>query len=184
MKDIAELLKYLTPSIVVLLTAFFLVRNFLKNEAKKRTEEIESEQKRRLLELKFNNQKLITPLRLQAYERIVLLLERISPLSMLLRENLPGVSVHQMQNKLLKTIREEFEHNLSQQLYISQKAWELVKNAKEEITQLVNTASHKLDEKATSADLNNKIIELTVEKGKLQNEIALEYLKKEIQEIF
>ncbi|MCF8297375.1 MAG: hypothetical protein K9J13_07540 [Saprospiraceae bacterium] len=184
MKDIAELLKYLTPSIVVLVTAYLIIRNFLKNEEKRRTEEIESENKKRLLEYKFNNQKLITPLRLQAYERIILLLERISPLSMLLRENIPGVTVHQMHNRLLKTIREEFEHNLSQQLYISQQAWKLVKNAKEEITQLVNTASHKLDEKATSVDLNNKIIELTVEKGKLQTEIALEFLKKEIQEIF
>lgn len=184
MKDISELLKYLTPSIVVLITAYLIIRSFLKNEEKRRIEKQESEQKIRLLELKFNNSKLITPLRLQAYERIILLLERISPLSMLLRENLPGVTLQQMQNKLLKTVREEFEHNLSQQLYISQDAWNLVKNAKEEITQLVNTASHKLGENATSADLNNKIIELTVEKGELQNAVAIEFLKKEIHEIF
>ncbi len=184
MKELAELLKYITPSIVVLVAAYMIIRGFLKNEEKRRTDELKNEEKKRLLEISHKNQKYITPLRLQAYERIILLLERISPLSMLLRENLPGVTASQMQNKLLKAIREEFEHNLSQQLYISHKAWNLVKDAKEEITQLINTASHQLDDKAGSDELNKKIIELTVEKGKLQNEIALEFLKTEIQKIF
>lgn len=124
--------------------------------------------------------KIMLPLRLQAYERLVLFLERIHPSNLVMRLNAPELSAVRLQALLLKTIREEFEYNLSQQLYVSAQAWELVKNAKEEMVLLINCAATNLDEKAASAELVKTIFELMVEKGKLPVENALEMIRKEV----
>jgi len=184
MTDILEILKYILPSLVVLACAFFLVSRFLENDMKRRELESETAQKQKLIELKISLSKTITPIRLQAYERIILFLERISPHSLLIRINKPGLSVKQLQMKLIQAIREEYEHNLSQQLYVSAEGWKLTRNAKEQMIQLINGAALKLAENATSMEFNNKIIELSVEIGKLPNEKALDFLKKEVRELF
>ena len=129
-------------------------------------------------------QRIILPLRLQAYERIVLYLERITPNNLIMRLNRPEMNAMQFQSLLIKTIREEFEYNLSQQLYISTKAWELVKNAKEETTNLINQASSKVTENATSAELVRVLFEHFLEKEKLPVDKALDEVKKEIQKSF
>jgi hypothetical protein len=129
-------------------------------------------------------QKIILPLRLQAYERIILFLERISPNNMIMRLNKPEMSSFQLQSALIKTIREEFEYNLSQQLYISLKGWELVKNAKEETIKLINVASGKIPETASAGELVKIIFDLALEKNRLPVDVAIDEIKKEIQKIF
>jgi len=129
-------------------------------------------------------QKILLPLRLQAYERIILFLERISPNSLIMRMNKPEMSSVQLQSALIKVIREEFEYNLSQQLYISLKAWELVKNAKEETIKLINMASGRIQETASSGELIKSILDLAVEKERLPVNDAIDEIKKEIQKIF
>ena len=129
-------------------------------------------------------QKIILPLRLQAYERIILFLERISPNNMIMRLNKPEMSSVQLQSALIKTIREEFEYNLSQQLYISLKGWELVKNAKEETIKLINVASGKIPETASAGELVKIIFDLALEKDRLPVDVAIDEIKKEIQKIF
>ena len=129
-------------------------------------------------------QKIILPLRLQAYERIVLYLERITPNNLIMRLNKPEMNAIQFQSLLIKTIREEFEYNLSQQLYISSKAWELVKNAKEETITLINQASSKVPEAGSSADLVRVLFEQFLEKEKLPVDTALDEVKQEIQRCF
>ncbi len=123
METIAEILKYVLPSLVVLATAYYLLKLFLDKEAEK-TE----------IQMKSDLQKLSLPVRMQAYERLVLLLERIEPAGLLIRSNVPGMSAAQLQSELVQSIRSEFEHNLSQQLYVSTKVWEMVRNAREETT--------------------------------------------------
>jgi len=129
-------------------------------------------------------QKIILPLRLQAYERIILFLERISPNNLIMRMNKQEMSSIQLQSALVKVIREEFEYNLSQQLYISLKAWELVKNAKEETIKLINMASCKIPETAPSGELIKNILDLAIEKERLPVNDAIDEIKKEIQKIF
>ena len=73
---------------------------------------------------------------MRAYERIVLFLERTQPNSILMRQNLTKMNCLQLQTTLLKQIREEFEHNVAQQLYVSREAWALVCNAKESLVKL------------------------------------------------
>jgi len=131
-----------------------------------------------------DEKKVILPLRLQAYERFVLFLERIHPSNLLMRISNPELRAAQLQALLVRTIREEFEYNLSQQLYISGQSWELIKNAKEEMVAMINKASMKTGEQAPSGDLVKAILELLVEKGKLPSELALEEIKKELQRLF
>ena len=129
-------------------------------------------------------QKIILTLRLQAYERIILFLERTSPNNLIMRLNKPEMSSLQLQSALVKVIREEFEYNLSQQLYISFKAWELVKNAKEETIKLINVASGKIPDTASSGELVKIIFDLALEKEKLPVNVAIDEIKKELQLIF
>jgi hypothetical protein len=129
-------------------------------------------------------QKIILPLRLQACERIVLFLDRIAVNNLILRINRPEMSALQLQSALVGTIRDEFEYNLSQQLYISAKAWEMVKNAKEETIRMINTASMKSSENAPSSEMIRILLELVLAEEKSAVDIALDEVKKEIQKSF
>jgi hypothetical protein len=101
-----------------------------------------------------------------------------------MRLSSPDLTAAQLQLLLVRTIREEFEYNLSQQLYVSQNSWELIKNAKEETIAMVNNASSGLDENAMSSDLVKKIFDLAVTRGKLPVETALDEIKSELRKMF
>ena len=128
--------------------------------------------------------KIILPLRLQAYERIVLYLERINPNSLLQRISKPEMTPVQLQSALIKAIREEFEYNLSQQLYVSHRSWELVKNAKEETIKLIYSAAGKVAEGASSQELVKNIFDQMMVNEKMPCDFALEEIKKELQKNF
>jgi len=142
MADILEILKYILPSLIVFLTVFYFLKKYFENEDKKRNHQT-------LLK----NKDIITPLRLQAYERIILFLERISPESLIIRVNKPGFTSKELHTELINTIRVEWEHNLSQQLYISHKSWEVVKNARANVIQLINIATDKAKGDSQSMNL-------------------------------
>ncbi|MEI7727646.1 MAG: hypothetical protein WCK09_21235 [Bacteroidota bacterium] len=153
--------------------AFFLLWYYLKN-TRKPAPVIENN----------HDHATILPLRLQAYERFVLFLERIHPSNLIMRLNNPELTALQLQSLLVRTIREEFEYNLSQQLYVSGNSWELIKNAKEETIAMINQATSGLFEVAQSADLVKMVFELAISRGKLPVEIALEEIKQELQRLF
>jgi hypothetical protein len=121
---------------------------------------------------------------LQAYERVVLLLERISPESLIMRTQKSSMSSKQFQSLLISSIRAEFEHNLSQQIYISQNSWEAVKNAKESIIKLINVAAARLKPEATSAELGKTILEMYVSIEIQPVTSAIKIVKDEISSEF
>lgn len=161
------------PAGGVLLTAYF----FLRKQSEK---EIRSLQ----IELKRSRQEFFLPSRVEAYQRAVLLMERIHPGSLVMRLHNPGHPAKRMQSDLLQSIREEYDHNVSQQLFISPQAWEMVRNSKEETIKIINIAGNQMDAASTATDLAAKIFEIVAEVGKLPSEITVEYLKKEFQELF
>lgn len=174
MNAFIELLKIIIPAGAVFAAAYFLVKRFLDNE-----------QNRREFELKKNNQSTITPLKIQAYERIVIYLERINPNSLVIRVNKNGMNARILQMELINTVKSEYEHNLSQQIYMSHNAWEMVKNAKEEVIQLINISSSKIAPDAPSSELAMMILNITANLDKkLPSELAIAYIKKEISQIF
>jgi len=101
------------------------------------------------------------------------------------RVNKNGFTARQLHLELIKVIKTEYEHNLVQQIYISYNAWELVKTSKEEITKLINVSATKVAHDAPGNDLAMMILNITssLEK-KMPNEVALEYIKKEVSQIF
>ena len=168
-----EIIKYTLPALIVFLTAFFILRAMIKNEEQKRN-----------LEINLASHKTILPIRLQAYERITMFLERISPESLIMRANQPNMTASQLQNELINTIRAEFDHNLSQQVYISHEAWEMVKKARAGIIQLINNASEQIKPEASSITLSKKILEMIMEHKVTPIGSALSFIKKEVQELY
>lgn len=166
--------------ILIFSGAFLLLWYYLKNRQKQQPDPVQKLQtdveKSELL-------RAIMPLRLQALERFVLFLERIHPSNLVMRLNNPDLSSVQLQSLLVRTIREEFEYNLSQQLYISTQTWELIRNSKEEMISLVNQASARAGEQAMASDLVKIIFDLTMEKGRLPSETALEEVKQELKKL-
>jgi hypothetical protein len=164
-----EILKITIPSLIVFLTAWVLLRNMIRNDQDKRRQE-----------LIMQSGRTIVPIRLQAYERIVLFLERISLESLLVRTNTPGMTASDLHNALLNTIRSEFEHNLSQQIYMSQQAWEVVKNARSTTIKIINTEFEKTPNTSTGLDFSRKLLERVMELEKEPTRTAIEYIKNEI----
>ena len=167
-----EIVKIILPAGIVFLTTYYLVKNFLDHESRKKT-----------LDLKLANKTILTPIRLQAYERVVLFLERINPSSMVMRAN-KGISAPMLQGELLKTIRSEFEHNLSQQIYMSNKSWDAVIKAKEETIKLINVASSKVSSDSSGMDLAQAVINISSQLTQLPTKDAIDFIKKEIGKEF
>ena len=161
------------PAVAVIYTAVFFMRKTSEREVLAMR-----------MELKKERQTFFLPNRVDAYQRAILLMERIHPNSMLMRLMNPGLPSAAFQVKLLEAIREEYEHNIAQQMYISPAGWELVKKAKEETVKIVNLAGKQMDATSNAMDLSSKIFEIVAEVGTLPTEIAVEILKKEVQELF
>jgi hypothetical protein len=173
MATLLELIKYILPALIVFFTAYLTIRQLIRND-----------QKRRDYEIMVQNKNVTTPIQLQAYERLTLFLERISPDTIVMRLNKENLTAKQLQNELLKTIRAEFDHNLSQQVYISSKAWEMVKNAKERTIKLINTTATTVKPDAPAIYLSKAILEKVAEQDEVATKKAIEYLKQEVRNYF
>ena len=99
-------------------------------------------------------------LKLQAYERLVILAERIALPNLIARMSQPGINKTDMQQLLTNTIKQEFDYNLSQQIYVSNEAWEAIRNLKEQNIHLVNQVAIILPAETTGLEMNKKIIEV------------------------
>ena len=168
-----------TAVLSVAVTGFFIYRIISSYFA--------NEHKMQMLQMKIDEHKeslkVVTPIRLQAYERMALFLERISPNSLVLRCFRPGMDLQALQTAMTKNIRDEWEHNLSQQVYITTEAWNRIREAKEEMINLINGSAVKLPADADPTSLAGAIFE-SVAKSKAPTDEALEFMKNEIQERF
>lgn len=173
MDALIEFIKILVPSSVVLYAAYLLVRTFVQKEIELKKLEVRSRTVETLL-----------PNRLQAYERMVLFLERMSPQNLLVRLSGSGMPSREFHQILLSEIRNEYNHNAAQQVYISDEVWTLIKNAKEDLIVAINDAASEMTMDSTSLDLSKKIFEKSVNKQVDPLGHALTELKKEIQQIF
>jgi hypothetical protein len=124
------------------------------------------------------------PLQLQAYERLVLLCERIALPNLISRMSQPGFTAREMQVFLIETIKQEYEYNASQQIYVSQQAWEAVRNLRDQNMLIINTISRTLPPDAAATELNRHIMEslMQEEKGALHTFVAT-LLNKEAKRI-
>jgi hypothetical protein len=173
MDIITELLRILLPAGLVLYGMFLTVRSFLDKEFE-----------RKLIELKVKNTDIVLPIRLQAYERMCLFLERISPNSLIRRVNNSEYNATELHGLLLNEIREEYSHNVSQQVYMSDEAWTQVRSAMEEVIVLINDSASGVQPDARSIELAKRIFEQMIGQNIDPTARALKFIKDEIRVVF
>ncbi len=173
MELILDFLKITLPAGLVLYAVFLIVRSFLSSQFQQHT-----------LESRQEHTKTTLPLRLQAYERMAIFLERITPNHLIVRLNDGSYNVAQFQHILVNDIKQEFYHNLSQQIYMSDEAWDLTRQAMESVISLINASAQHLEPEAPSIELARKIFENVLAEETNHIQRALKYLKSEIRSIF
>ncbi|NCC98688.1 MAG: hypothetical protein EOL95_03150 [Bacteroidia bacterium] len=168
-----EILKYTIPALIVFAVVYLMLRKYMQVEYSRRKYLLYKE-----------SQKTTLPIRLTAYERIVLFLERISPDSLLVRIQDGSMNSLQFHSALLTAIRSEYEHNVAQQVYISEEAWNVVKNAKENIVQLINACAAQVSPQDSSYDLAKLILSTYEQNSDSPTMAAIAFLKNEIKNYF
>lgn len=168
--DIFQLFGFLLPAVVTGAVAFYFFRLHTRNE----------DGRRRFL-LHKDAQKDTLPIRLQAYERMVLFLERIAINSLVVRVAPKGKSKGDYENLLIKQVETEFEHNLSQQIYMSEECWNIIKAAKNATIQIIRSAG--MSETDSPDKLREDILNQTMEKQS-PSATALAFVKKEVGELW
>lgn len=168
MQALLQTLLYFIPAALVLFACYLMITRHLEND-----------QKLKMLEFRKSINKDTLPLKLQAYERLIVFLERINPSSLLLRLNQPGLAAPQLYHDILTSIRAEYDHNVSQQLYVSPEAWNVVKKAKDDVTHVINIAMQNVGDNRSGAELGRLILELMIKHNNVPTERALEYLRQE-----
>lgn len=173
MDIISDLLKVLLPASLVLYAMYLTIKAFIDKNTTDRQLDHKAEMSKTLL-----------PLRLQAYERMTLFLERISPNNLLMRLGGQAQNVLDFQQMLLSDIREEFSHNLAQQVYISTSTWEAIKRASQETSTLINLAARELSQDAPAMELSKRIFDIVVNQNVTPSDDALKVLKQDFQNLF
>jgi hypothetical protein len=171
-----ELLVVLAIVIVALASIIFLVLNFNKKTNFSESLAVQGE-------LRKQRQEFFLSHRMEAYQRAILYMERIHPVTIVMRMNQQQMNAVLFQSMLLKAIRDEYDHNVAQQMFISPNAWHVLKNAKEETVKLINVGASELPADASSSDLAKAIITLTADINPLPSEIAIDALKAEFQQL-
>lgn len=164
-----ELLAYTLPSLITGVVAYYFFDLHTKNE----------EGRRRYL-LNKEAQKNALPLRLQAFERMALFLERINPSKLLIRITPISSDKNDYENYVIAQIEQEFEHNLTQQIYMSDECWTIIVTAKNATIQMIRKAN--MSERVDSADKLREVILSDLMEKQTPSNAALSFLKNEINE--
>lgn len=141
---------------------------------------LDDQKEQLMLSAKIERKKHIDPMRIQAFERCIILLERIRPQALVMRVYKGGMNARFTQSEFVKTIREEFNHNMGQQLYLSNNAWSLMVLAKEEIVQLIQLCSNDLEDSDNGSEFAKKLMSTyhLLEKSPIDE--AIKFLKQEM----
>jgi hypothetical protein len=148
METFLDILKLSIPGLITLATAYFLLKSFLDDKQLQHRSHFRQE-----------SLKLTLPIRLQAYERLLLLCERASVTNTLLRIRMPGMSTGELRGSLMLAISQEFDHNTSQQLYCTETLWKIISIAKTDTLSLIATTAGQLDPKSDCEDFVRALLE-------------------------
>ena len=164
---ILEIIAYTLPSIITGGVAYFLFTSYFKDQQNTRRWLLQKE-----------NQKDALPLRLQAYERMALFLERINPTKLLIRVTPISSNKNDYENYIIAQIEQEFEHNLTQQIYLSDECWTIILTAKNATIQTIRKTN--MSERVDSADKLREVILSDLMEKQSPSSAALSYLKNEL----
>jgi len=162
---------YLLPAIVVGVIAYYFFKGHVRNEEGRRRYLVQKEAQNKVL-----------PMRLQAYERVTLFLERIDPNKLLLRIKPYNDNIDDYEQLLIKNIEQEYDHNLTQQIYLSQECWNLVNAAKNATIHIIRQGV--MHEKNTNADMLREWLLRNFMEEVTPSQKSLTYVRKEVSELF
>lgn len=168
-----DVLKYTLAGLGTVWIAFYLIKPYLDRD-----------EKMQLLEFKKSVTSQTLPLRLQAYERLVLFIERINPANMLLRLNTTSYTAIELQSLVAEEIRNEYQHNITQQIYVNLRAWSVVKKLKEDTLALINNSLRELPATASGLDLAKIIFAHLGQLEESPYDIAANMLKQDLEVLF
>jgi hypothetical protein len=167
-----DILKYSIAGMGVVWVAFYLLKPYL-----------DKQDQMQLLELKKSISSQTLPLRLQAYERMVLFIERVNPANMLIRLKAGDYTAAELHALVVNEVRNEYQHNITQQIYVSLRAWGVVKQLKNDTLSIVSNAAKALPENASGMELGKIIL---THLGQLENDpydIAIGLVRKDLDNI-
>ncbi|MGI4729868.1 MAG: hypothetical protein ACRYGB_14935 [Janthinobacterium lividum] len=170
---IFDIIRLTISGLLVVMAAFYIARPYL-----------ERNEKQQLIGLKQTFTKETLPLRLQAYERLLLLVDRINPANLLIRLNNPEYSAGEMHYLVLAEIKNEFQHNISQQLYVSNTSWEITKRVKNDTLLLMNSALTALPPEATGLEFCRLVLEQISKLETSPYEAAAILIREEAEQLF
>ena len=166
--QILEILKYIIPALVVFATIYFMMKRHYQQQY--------SLERLKLKKLESKN---TLPLKVQAYERLALFCERIRPEQLIFRLNSSQMKAGELRNAILISIQKEYEHNLTQQIYVSDKLWEIITLAKNETINAISRSSTSDD--ASTRQLSDEILKYYSELKINPVNQAIAAIKKELE---
>jgi hypothetical protein len=164
---------YTAGGIITAIVVYLLIRNDIQNYFRFKTNDYQKENKNALFSL-----------RLQAYERLIIFVDRINPANLLIRLHQPGIEISALQALILDEIKSEYQHNITQQLYIESISWTVVRKLKDDTIAMVNNVVQNLPEGATGVDLSKKILQHMSGIAENPYELTINQLKTDIQKMF
>ncbi len=156
------------PSLMVFLAVYFTFRQYHQHQMRVQ-----------LLDSKKLKDQITLPMKLQAYERLILLCERIDFGDLTLRLKTPGTSARELQAALFITVQQEFDHNLTQQLYVTAELWQVLMAAKGKTMDIISIAGESLSEGSTSEDYTRQLFQIISKETALPSQIGKKAIKTE-----
>jgi len=175
MSVVLEIIKTTVPALVVFLTVYFIMKQYLDNRYK--IELLDHKQKQQ--DYKQNQHKTTIPLRLQAYERLSLFCERIGIPSLVLRLRTEDMTAAELRISMMIAIQKEFEHNITQQVYVSDQLWQIIKIARDDSVNVINHVYQRVDPASNAREYSRLMFEALEERQMEPLEKALSAVKKE-----
>jgi hypothetical protein len=172
MEVVLDIIKLAIPALIVFFTVYTILGRFL-----------DKQYQMKMLEYKEKNQEAALPIRLQAYERLCLFMERISIPALLLRLRSPNMDSKALRYALMVSIQKEYEHNVTQQVYVSNKLWEIIKYTKDDTINVVNLVSDTVNGDAPAEEFAQALLKLIDERKIMTYDKALEAIKKECAQV-
>jgi len=172
MEVVLDIIKLAIPALIVFFTVYTIMGRFL-----------DKQYQMKMLEYKEKNQEAGLPIRLQAYERLCLFCERISIPALLLRLRTANMDSKALRYALMVSIQKEYEHNVTQQVYVSNKLWEIIKFTKDDTINIVNLVSDTVDGSAPAEEYASALLQLIDERKMMTYDKALDAIKKEAAQV-
>lgn len=169
METALEILKYILPALIVFATVYFMMKKYLDMQFNTEALRFKQDQLKNTLPIKF-----------QAYERLAMFCERISLDNLSYRLSNSSMDANTLSTAMMIAIQQEYEHNMSQQVYVSEKLWEIISFAKDQMLNIVTTAASDPSINNSPAALIEKAIELEKSMGGSPIRTAKRAIKKEI----